>query len=263
MQGRYDAGMETLGLRVRRLRQAQGLSVATLAEKCGLPAGEIHELEAGRVEDPELSVGLRLADSLHVDPWVLALGEGGPNDVRLLHDRIGQMTYRPNVAKRKTDWSATIEGIVVESLRRELERIGFSVPGYGGADVDFRLHRDGQIVGVIECKSELTPSLDLGKLYCALGQVMYYGRAAEPGLPLAVCFFPSWPTAEGEGDPFLHSPARHVDMSSRLQALDVSLIFAWGANTGTARTIGLEQYAARVSAYARTLQEGDAGVGIG
>jgi len=60
---------------LRRLREEQGFSVAGLAERCGgLPTADIHDLEAGRVKDPELSVGLRLADALSVDARFLASG---------------------------------------------------------------------------------------------------------------------------------------------------------------------------------------------
>jgi len=74
---RLDRGVETketFARRLRRLRQAQGLSVAALAEQCSVPVTEIRDLEDGRLKDPELSVGLRLAEALSVDAWVLALG---------------------------------------------------------------------------------------------------------------------------------------------------------------------------------------------
>jgi len=68
---------ETFARRLKRLREAQGFSVAALAERCGVPAAEIHDLEAGRVQEPELIVGLRLAEALSVDVYFLAMGEAG------------------------------------------------------------------------------------------------------------------------------------------------------------------------------------------
>jgi hypothetical protein len=54
------------------------LRAVTLAERCGVPAAEIHDLEAGRMEEPELIVGLRLAEALSIDAWLLASGPRVP-----------------------------------------------------------------------------------------------------------------------------------------------------------------------------------------
>jgi transcriptional regulator with XRE-family HTH domain len=65
---------ETLGRRLRRLRKERGLTVAALAARCDVTATEIQDIEAGRVTDPELIVGVRLAEALCVDAWYLAFG---------------------------------------------------------------------------------------------------------------------------------------------------------------------------------------------
>jgi transcriptional regulator with XRE-family HTH domain len=68
--------METIGNRIQRLREEQGLSVVGLASAVGVSPGAIHQLERGNVKVPNLLFGCRLANVLCVDPMYLALGEG-------------------------------------------------------------------------------------------------------------------------------------------------------------------------------------------
>ena len=66
--------VESMALRVRRLRKARRLTLSALAKRCGVAPAEIRDLETGRVADPELLLGMRLAEALHVDAEYLAFG---------------------------------------------------------------------------------------------------------------------------------------------------------------------------------------------
>jgi transcriptional regulator with XRE-family HTH domain len=67
---------EPFGARLRRLREARGLKLTTLAMRVGLTEAAIRQLEIGRTREPRLADGMRLADALGADPRYLAFGEG-------------------------------------------------------------------------------------------------------------------------------------------------------------------------------------------
>ncbi len=67
--------METLGVRLRRLREARGMAIVDLARTVGASEGSIRQMETGNVKSPGLLLGIRLADALGVDPHFLAFGE--------------------------------------------------------------------------------------------------------------------------------------------------------------------------------------------
>jgi transcriptional regulator with XRE-family HTH domain len=75
---------ETFGDRLRRLREEQGFSIATLAVEIGVSEGAIRQMETGNVKSPSLLVGLRLAHRLGIDPYELALGDGSNLNERLI-----------------------------------------------------------------------------------------------------------------------------------------------------------------------------------
>lgn len=52
------------GGRLRRLREAAGLSVGELAQRVGLTRQYLYDLESGRKAAPSLDVARRLAESL-------------------------------------------------------------------------------------------------------------------------------------------------------------------------------------------------------
>jgi transcriptional regulator with XRE-family HTH domain len=67
---------ETLGQRLRRLREARGFSIPELASAVSASEGTIRQLETGQVKSPAFLLGLRIATALTVDPYYLALGSG-------------------------------------------------------------------------------------------------------------------------------------------------------------------------------------------
>jgi transcriptional regulator with XRE-family HTH domain len=65
---------ETFGERLRRLREAKGFALTTLAMKVGLTEACIRQLETGRTKEPRLGDGMRSARTC----VYLAFGEGDP-----------------------------------------------------------------------------------------------------------------------------------------------------------------------------------------
>jgi transcriptional regulator with XRE-family HTH domain len=64
---------EQLGVNLRRLREAAGLTQMELSNRSGLDMAEISRLERGK-KDPRLSTIVRLALGLDVDPGDLVRG---------------------------------------------------------------------------------------------------------------------------------------------------------------------------------------------
>lgn len=56
----------TVGVRIRALREACGLSGNALAKLAGLSQGHLRDIETGRVKDPGLTVAAAIARALNV-----------------------------------------------------------------------------------------------------------------------------------------------------------------------------------------------------
>jgi transcriptional regulator with XRE-family HTH domain len=69
-----SSAIERMAQRLCRLRKEQRLTPSALAKRCGVTTAEIQDLETGRVTDPGLLVGMRLAEALCVDAEYLAFG---------------------------------------------------------------------------------------------------------------------------------------------------------------------------------------------
>ena len=72
--------METVGERIKRLRDEKGLSRADLAYKVGISPQGMAALENGESKLPTFPVGLKLAAALDASPWELA-GEREPKGI--------------------------------------------------------------------------------------------------------------------------------------------------------------------------------------
>jgi transcriptional regulator with XRE-family HTH domain len=68
--------LENFAERLRRLRTAQLLSTSDLAYRVGVTEGAIRQIESGRTKSANFTLGLKLAETLDVDPWYLATGVG-------------------------------------------------------------------------------------------------------------------------------------------------------------------------------------------
>ena len=94
---------ESFAERLRRLREAQGCTVASLAFDVGISEGAIRQLETGNVKSPSFVVGLKLAHHLGVDPYELALGEGSTTHERLIaiERRLMKLEQRATTRSRR------------------------------------------------------------------------------------------------------------------------------------------------------------------
>lgn len=71
------AHLETLGSRIRTLRQEHEMSLRGLAEAIGLSPGYLSQLELGKAENPSTQVLQKVADGLGVPVSTLLGEEGG------------------------------------------------------------------------------------------------------------------------------------------------------------------------------------------
>lgn len=71
---RYAGYMETMGERIRRLREAQNLTQTRLGELCGVSKSAVSQWEDGSTTDIKLKVFLALCDALRTDPHYLVYG---------------------------------------------------------------------------------------------------------------------------------------------------------------------------------------------
>ena len=78
--------METLGTRIRHLRQATGLTVSQAAWLAGWPRQRWHDLEMDRARDPRWSTIQTVADVLGVDFVCFLTREN--NFLRSFHGRM-------------------------------------------------------------------------------------------------------------------------------------------------------------------------------
>lgn len=98
--------MESFGDRLRKFRLARLLSTSDLAFRVGVTEGAIRQLESGRTKSPSFSIGLKLAEALDVDPWLLSVGVSQqdrnqqPKD-GTLKDRVGALETRMTRIERQ------------------------------------------------------------------------------------------------------------------------------------------------------------------
>ena len=74
---------ETLGQRMRRIREEKGIDVRSIAGGCGVHETTFRQIETGNIKKMSFAVGLRAADALNVDPYYLAFGDDGSITQRL------------------------------------------------------------------------------------------------------------------------------------------------------------------------------------
>jgi DNA-binding Xre family transcriptional regulator len=70
----YHVPMETMGERIRTLRQARGLSQSQLAERLGITTGAVSHWESGNTQNIKILTFLQLCSELGTTPHYLALG---------------------------------------------------------------------------------------------------------------------------------------------------------------------------------------------
>lgn len=72
----YSSEMQTMGDRIRQLRQARALSQGQLADRVGVTAGAISQWENGLTKNIRLETFLRLCEELGTIPHYLIFGPG-------------------------------------------------------------------------------------------------------------------------------------------------------------------------------------------
>ena len=70
--------METIGERIKRLRETCGLTRADLAYKTDITPQGIAAIENGETKAPSFPVGLKIARALNTEAWEIAFGKPEP-----------------------------------------------------------------------------------------------------------------------------------------------------------------------------------------
>ncbi len=88
--------MDSLGERLRQLREGLGLSLRAVSQDTGISSGHLSLIENGHVTAPSPSVLQRLADRYNSDPHDLLVLAGyiktNPTEVRRSHARVAMAT---------------------------------------------------------------------------------------------------------------------------------------------------------------------------
>ena len=83
----YSSG--EVGRRIKRFRQARGLTASELGRRVGITENAVRKLEAGDSREPRFSTGLKIARVLEVDPAMLVPIEDqtgdAPDLARVVH----------------------------------------------------------------------------------------------------------------------------------------------------------------------------------
>ncbi len=71
-----SAGMETMGQRIKRLRESRNWTQSKLADLVGVTVSAVSQWELDQTENVKLVPFLRLAAVLETDPYYLVFGPG-------------------------------------------------------------------------------------------------------------------------------------------------------------------------------------------
>lgn len=74
----YASPMETMGDRIKTLRQARGLTQERLGDLLGVTGAAVSAWERGDTANVKLKTFLTLCDQLHTNPQYLIFGPGKP-----------------------------------------------------------------------------------------------------------------------------------------------------------------------------------------
>ncbi|GAW93016.1 helix-turn-helix domain-containing protein [Calderihabitans maritimus] len=91
------APVNSTGYKLKLLREEQGLTQAQLAEKAGVSAGLIGQIEHGRVQ-PSLKTLEKIGEALGVAPCYFVLDEEGPEQmIGMMGPELRELLCHPNV----------------------------------------------------------------------------------------------------------------------------------------------------------------------
>ena len=153
-----------LGVRVRDLRKARGLTLEELAEVSGVSRAMISKLERGE-KNPTLVIAARLAEGLGVSLSRLA-GVEERREVVVV-PREGRTVLRdPETGFERQSLSPTFPGRGVEFLRNVIPE--------GSTSGDFPPHRKGVEEHIVVEKGELEAILDGERYLLREGDALYF-----------------------------------------------------------------------------------------
>jgi transcriptional regulator with XRE-family HTH domain len=134
---RWEAFDSTvIGARVKALRDASSLSLRDLAERSGVSAPMLSQVERGETS-PTLTVAARIASGLELSlSQLLRLDEGGSVTIVRAHERTG-------AASSKRGHSFEVMTPAQPGQRSELSRHTLAAGGTTGADDDPPMHEPG------------------------------------------------------------------------------------------------------------------------
>lgn len=72
----YDEPMSTMGERIRKLREAHGMTQLDLGKRVGVSKSAVSQWESDSTQNVKLATFLRLCTVLHTDPSYLIYGPG-------------------------------------------------------------------------------------------------------------------------------------------------------------------------------------------
>lgn len=75
--------METMGQRIKRLREARGWDQAHLAELIGVTVSAVSQYELDQTQNPKLVPFLAMAEAFDTDVYYLVFGAAGPSDPKV------------------------------------------------------------------------------------------------------------------------------------------------------------------------------------
>lgn len=99
----------SIGRRIKRLRESKGLTAARLAERAGITENALRKIESGDSKEPRFSTGVRIARALDIEPRALVAHSGKER-----YDGRG-LALTPALAHIRAK-RAELEGIGVEHL---------------------------------------------------------------------------------------------------------------------------------------------------
>lgn len=131
-----------VGRLLRAVRHQSDLRQTDLADRCGVPAGDISDIELGRLEEIGLEKARRIADALDVRLTIVAQWHGGEGD-RLIDRAHASIVEHVIGFLREASWEVIPE-------------FTFNVYGDRGSVDILAWHPKERILLIIEVKSTLT-----------------------------------------------------------------------------------------------------------
>ena len=114
--------METLGTRVKALRERRHFTAARLGAIAGIGENALYKIESGATNEPSFRVGVRLAKALDVEPFFLAFGESSRSTPIASADALEEHLIRKELlALRMAQAEGVAQFLELEQVVRDLQ----------------------------------------------------------------------------------------------------------------------------------------------